>query len=657
MGTRRLKPYSLQPEEYGALDKTVQEYLALGALAPLPSGQRFWESPIFGRVKKGGLKVRLVTDLKHLNEHVHNLPFKMEGMGTARETINPGDWMAKVDISNAFFHVPVDPSHQNYLVIEWKGELLKFQALPFGLNVSPRVFTKVFRIPMKLLRKWGMRLVHYIDDILVVARTREEAQTHLFLLLSLLVALGFVIAWPKVEGPTQETDFLGFLLNSSSFTIKVPPIKLEKIQQRVREILASKTPIPAKDLAEIVGKLGSLMEAIPVAHLYTRNLNVLINEARRHGGWERGRIALNPHARKDLEWWLRPDLITYQPIRHAPPRWDLTTDACEAGWGGFIVHIPSHRQFGPNMHRMWGWGDRHVKSINPLELQAGLEALELLSPALQGATVRWNSDNTAVVHTVAHWKSQSLDMNSRLRTLHDQCARQRVHLITQHLPGVENTHADLLSRWIDPSDYKLHPKLFAKVAGLFEEPSLDAFASASNTLLPRFWSFFKERGTEGVDAFKQDWWRERLLWINPPFALIPAVLKKIREEEARALLCTPLWEGRPWWPSLMAMAVRPPLLLPTGRSTFLPGTTRNQCGIGPTPFTCVVTQVSGQPEEVRAARKTWGPNMSTVDDTLARRMARRPVRDLITREAPVWGGDARLPVSATLPPVSAEAPW
>ena len=321
------------------------------------------------------------------------------------------------------------------------------------------------------------------------------------------------------------------------------------------------------------------------------------------------------------------------------------------------MHVPSHRQFGANMHRMWTWGDMHVHSINPLELQAGLEALELLSPALQGATVRWNSDNTAVVHTVAHWKSQSLDMNSRLRKLYDQCTRQRVHLVTQHLPGVENTHADQLSRWVDPSDYQLHPKLFTKVAGLLGEPSLDAFASASNALLPRFWSFYNERGTEGVDALKQQWGWERLLWINPPFALIPTVLKKIGEDGARALICTPLWEGRPWWPTLMAMAVRPPLLLPTGKSTFLPGTTRNLRGIGPTPFMCVVTRVSGHPEEVREARLTWGPDMNTVDDTLARRMAHRPVGNLVTREAPVWGGDVRLSMSAFPPPMSAEAPW
>ena len=132
LGTRRMKAYTLQPEEREALGRVVQEYRELGALEPHPTTQRFWQSPVFGREKKGGKKWRLVTDLKRLNVHILNPPFKMEGIKTARETINPGDWVGKIDISNAFFHLPINHAHQNYLVIEWEGEPLHFTALPFG---------------------------------------------------------------------------------------------------------------------------------------------------------------------------------------------------------------------------------------------------------------------------------------------------------------------------------------------------------------------------------------------------------------------------------------------------------------------------------------------------------------------------------------------
>jgi hypothetical protein len=652
-----MKAYTLQPEEREALGRVVQEYRELGALEPHPTTQRFWQSPVFGREKKGGKKWRLVTDLKRLNVHILNPPFKMEGIKTARETINPGDWVGKIDISNAFFHLPINHAHQNYLVIEWEGELLHFTALPFGLNVSPRVFTKTFRIPMKLLRRWGMRLVHYIDDILIVGRTREEARAHLYLTLALLVALGFVISWPKVEEPTQKVEFLGFLFDTRDFTISVVPEKLEKTQAWLRDILNRQAPISARELSQIAGKLGSFKEAIPCAHLYTRNLNVLINEARRQGGWAQGKTMLNPHARADLEWWLRPDLITSQQIRHSPPRWLLTTDASVAGWGGFLTLLASGKQVGNDMHRQWTAGDLKIRSINPLELRAGVEALRLRTLALSSTTVLWRSDNTAVVHSVNKLKSQSLDMNRCLRTLNDWCTRQNVKLVVEHLAGVENTHADALSRWVDPSDYKLHPKLFAKVIGLLGKPSVDGFASSSNHLLPRYWSLKEEPGTEAVDCLVQPWARERLLWLNPPFALIPRVLARLREQRARALLCTPLWEGRPWWPALMGMATRPSLLLPTGKSTFLPGTTRNLRGIGPTPFTCVVTHVSGVPGEAERARAVWGPDLHRVDESLARRMALHPVGDLTTRELPIWGGDVRLIRYALPPSEAAVAPW
>jgi hypothetical protein len=46
-------------------------------------------------------------------------------------------------------------------------------------------------------------------DFLIISSSLEECQTALQELVSQLRALGFRIAWDKVEGPTQRLTFLG----------------------------------------------------------------------------------------------------------------------------------------------------------------------------------------------------------------------------------------------------------------------------------------------------------------------------------------------------------------------------------------------------------------------------------------------------------------
>lgn len=55
--------------------------------------------------------------------------------------------MATVDLRDAYLHIPIHRDFQRYLrlAVKVNSEVLHFQyqALPFGLASSPRIFTKV----------------------------------------------------------------------------------------------------------------------------------------------------------------------------------------------------------------------------------------------------------------------------------------------------------------------------------------------------------------------------------------------------------------------------------------------------------------------------------------------------------------------------------
>ena len=73
------------------------------------------------------------------------------------------------------------------------------------------------------LRKMGIRLIVYLDDMLIMAASRALAIEHTTIAVNLLSSLGFVLKEGKsVLAPTQELEFLGFLVNSVK-NVFVPP--------------------------------------------------------------------------------------------------------------------------------------------------------------------------------------------------------------------------------------------------------------------------------------------------------------------------------------------------------------------------------------------------------------------------------------------------
>ena len=82
-------------------------------------------------------------------------------------------------------------------------------------------------------------------------------------------------------------------------------------------------------------------------------------------------------------------------------------------------------------------------------------------------------------------------------------------------------------------------------------PSVDAFADAELHLLEHWWG----PGSSIPDALAIDWSQERLMWCNPPFSTMSRVVRKIREDRARAILICPHWTNQSWFAEVQPMVV------------------------------------------------------------------------------------------------------
>ena len=139
------------------LEEVTLGLIAKGAveLAPLPSPGFY--SRLFVMWKTSG-SWRPVIDLSHLNCFVDVSHFQMEIIQSVILSVRQGDWMASIDLKEAYLQVPVHPESRPFLRFVSKGHVFQFKALCFGLSTAPQVFSRVMAPVSAILHAMGIRM-------------------------------------------------------------------------------------------------------------------------------------------------------------------------------------------------------------------------------------------------------------------------------------------------------------------------------------------------------------------------------------------------------------------------------------------------------------------------------------------------------------------
>ncbi|KAK3893387.1 hypothetical protein Pcinc_002819 [Petrolisthes cinctipes] len=135
---------------------------------------RVFLSRLFTVPKKDQEKTRLVMDLSKLNKFVKPLRFRMVSVAQVRTVLRKGDWLASLDLKDAYWHVPIHPRFCRFLAFQVGTETFQFTRLPFGLSLAPRVFTKLVRVVASRLAEAGVPTLMYLDDWLLHAPSKEQ---------------------------------------------------------------------------------------------------------------------------------------------------------------------------------------------------------------------------------------------------------------------------------------------------------------------------------------------------------------------------------------------------------------------------------------------------------------------------------------------------
>ena len=201
----------LSDSDQAALDKIVQEFLDHHIVEPcLPSSGPCYYSPYFPVIKSDG-SARFILNLKDFNRSVQYNHFKMDTMQDMVHLMFPNCFFAKIDLSNAYYSVPVRVEDRDWFRFTWKGIRLRFTCLPQGFTSAPRIFTKLLKPLFAHFRAIGIITLCYLDDFIFLSSSAEALSRDLDYVISMLDSLGLTINVDKsCLIPSQSIEFLGF---------------------------------------------------------------------------------------------------------------------------------------------------------------------------------------------------------------------------------------------------------------------------------------------------------------------------------------------------------------------------------------------------------------------------------------------------------------
>jgi hypothetical protein len=216
---RTPQPIGFSERETRFVHSEIDKLLTKQIIEPATDCADQFISNFFLRPKKNGT-YRFILNLSKLNPFITYHKFKMDSAMTVAELMTENCYMCSVDLTDAYYSIPVARYFRKYMRFHWNGEMYQFTCLPNGLSPAPRIFTKVLKPIYATLRSRGFISSGYIDDSYLQGDTIDECVDNVTETIALFISLGFTINWEKsVLVPTQRLHHLGFIYDSVTMTI------------------------------------------------------------------------------------------------------------------------------------------------------------------------------------------------------------------------------------------------------------------------------------------------------------------------------------------------------------------------------------------------------------------------------------------------------
>lgn len=383
----------------------------------------------------------------------------------------------------------------------------------------------------------------------ITERSKEQCVLTTRLIVKRLQELGFKIHPEKSQFvPEKTVKFLGFMINSKEMQAYLPEDKVEKVKSACTKLLSSGSGT-IQEVSSVVGLLNSYAKVVDYADNHVKGLEIdKVRALQRAGGDFGEEMVISKKGKQDMIWWLNNAKEGKRDFATKSPSSTLITDASNLGWGAVWE--------GKEAQGTWLEEERDWH-INEKELLAVLFGLKALCTELNQVAIRVLSDNATTVSYINKMGGvRSPRCNKIAHKIWCFCEGKRLWLLAAHIPGVQNSWADALSRKFSTNvEWCVNEQIFELICKRMGRPSVDLFATRTNKKIEKFCSWRPDPEAWRIDAFSFQW-KSEFFFVFPPFRLVGRVWRKIMDEGTHAILLVPRWPSQAWYPMVIQTARR-----------------------------------------------------------------------------------------------------
>lgn len=268
--TKRNPHYRVPLAMEESVNKRLKEMHRLGVIERAPETSEYM-SPM-EVVMKGKDDYRLVIDMREVNKAIQRAHYPLPNMTKFHQNLAGAKFFTKIDIKSAFHHLELHPDSRSATTFMTSRGPMRFKRLLFGVNTAPEIFQRLME---RLLRDCKGVIV-FIDDILVHARTLEELNLRVGIVMNILRSNNLTLNEEKCQYNLTEVEFIGYRIDAQG---------LRPTSEKIQAVKNFRKP---HTIAELRSFLGLLTFLSPFIRNFASKTEPLRELVRKYSEWSWG---------------------------------------------------------------------------------------------------------------------------------------------------------------------------------------------------------------------------------------------------------------------------------------------------------------------------------------------------------------------------------
>ena len=318
------RPIKKPPRRFADCQRKIveQEVDAMMEKGIIKESDSPWASQVVLVAKKDG-SVRFCIDYRHLNEATEKDAYPLPYISDCMDALHGAQWFSTLDLASGYWQVEVEEADRQKTAFVTRKGLYEFNVMPFGLCNAPATFERLME---KVLRglQWETCLV-YLDDIIVLGRTFDEALGNLATVFSRLHDAGLKLKPKKCDLLREKVAFLGHVVGCDG--VQCDPKKIEAVRDW-------KVPSSVTEVKSFMGLASYYRKFIQDFSKVAEPLNALTKKVQEFQWTERCQEAFELLKAKLTE----APILSY-PSHSEEDLFILDTDASDVGVGAVLSQV------------------------------------------------------------------------------------------------------------------------------------------------------------------------------------------------------------------------------------------------------------------------------------------------------------------------------